>query len=194
MLGVADILGITAFAISGFIVGVKNRLDILGVSISAFLTALGGGILRDLLAGRKINAFTDSFSVIIVVFVIIAGIFFKLYRYDYEKNNIFLLSDTTGLVSFAISGAVAGVNSGFNLFGVMLLAFITAVGGGMMRDVLINEVPFILKEKFYATVALLTGFLVYVFGIGNVSLFFIFVFGVLLRLFAHKKSWQLPKI
>jgi uncharacterized membrane protein YeiH len=87
-----------------------------------------------------------------------------------------------------------GIDAGFNIFGVIMLSVITAVGGGMMRDVLINKIPFVLKENFYATVSVLVGFLVYIFGKNDFVLIVIFIFGLLLRLIAHKKSWNLPKI
>jgi uncharacterized membrane protein YeiH len=194
MLEITDIIGIIAFAISGFIIGVKNKLDLLGIVISAFLTALGGGILRDVMANREIYAFTNLLPGTLVMIVVILGIWFKIHRYDFEKNALFLLSDSIGLVSFAISGSIVAKMEGFNIFGVVFLALITAVGGGVFRDVLINQVPFILKEKFYGSVAILVGLFIYFFGSGFFSVVFTFIFGVLLRIIAHKKNWQLPKI
>jgi uncharacterized membrane protein YeiH len=76
---------------------------------------------------------------------------------------------------------------------VVFLALITAVGGGMIRDILINEVPFILKEKFYGSISILIGFLVYLFKF-SFFLPFIFIFGIILRILAYKKNWHLPKI
>jgi uncharacterized membrane protein YeiH len=194
MLEFADIIGIIAFAISGFIIGAREKLDILGIAICSFLTALGGGITRDVLAGKSIYAFNDSLAPILVLLVIITGIYMKFHKYDVEHRSIFIISDSIGLVSFSISGAIVGIDAGFNIFGVIMLSVITAVGGGMMRDVLINKIPFVLKENFYATVSVLVGFLVYFFGKNDFVLIVIFIFGLLLRLIAHKKSWNLPKI
>jgi uncharacterized membrane protein YeiH len=192
MLEITDIIGIIAFAISGFIIGVRNGLDLLGITISAFLTALGGGIIRDVLAGRPVYSFTDIIPGSIVLAVLVVGIFFKLHRFDFEKNDLFLISDSIGLVSFSISGTIVALNSGFNIYGVVFLALITAVGGGMIRDVLINKIPFILKENFYGSVSIFVSVFLYVFGTYDVMIILILIMGVIIRIIAHKKNWKLP--
>jgi uncharacterized membrane protein YeiH len=194
MLVVTDIIGIIAFAISGFIVGVKNRLDLLGIIISSFLTALGGGILRDVISGRAVYSFTDMMPGSIVLLVVFVGIFFKLHKFDFEKNNFFIISDSIGLVSFSISGAIAGINAGYNVFGVVFLSLITAVGGGMIRDVMINKIPFILKENFYGSVSVLVSLYLYIFGHTFFKTVLILFMGVIIRIVAFKKNWKLPKI
>ncbi|ACM93026.1 membrane protein [Nautilia profundicola AmH] len=192
MLEITDIIGIIAFAISGFIVGVRNRLDLLGITISAFLTALGGGIIRDVLADRHIYSFTDIIPGSIVLGVLIVGIYFKLHEYDFENKDLFLISDSIGLVSFSISGSIVAINSGFNIYGVVFLALITAVGGGMIRDILINKIPFILKENFYGSVSIFVSVFLYVFGISDQMIILILIIGVIIRIIAHKKNWKLP--
>ncbi|WP_024787360.1 MULTISPECIES: trimeric intracellular cation channel family protein [unclassified Lebetimonas] len=193
MLEIADIIGIIAFSVSGFIIGVKNRLDMLGIILSAFFTALGGGIIRDLLTHRNIFAFNNSFAGSMVLIVVIIGIYLKFHQKNIENKTIFILSDAIGLSSFSISGALAAINAGFNIFGVVFLALITAVGGGMIRDIMINEVPFILKEKFYGSVSIIIGFIIYFFNY-NFLIPFIFIFGIILRIFAYVYDWHLPKI
>ncbi|AZV47482.1 hypothetical protein C3L23_09455 [Nautilia sp. PV-1] len=192
MLEITDIIGIIAFAISGFIIGVRNKLDLLGIAISAFLTALGGGIIRDVLADRAIYSFTNIIPGSIVLAVIVTGIYFKLHEYDFEKKDLFLISDSIGLVSFSISGSIVALNSGFNVYGVVFLALITAVGGGMIRDILINKIPFILKENFYGSVSIFVSIFLYIFGITDVNIILILIIGVIIRVIAHKKSWKLP--
>ncbi|WP_024790740.1 MULTISPECIES: trimeric intracellular cation channel family protein [unclassified Lebetimonas] len=193
MLEIADIIGIIAFSVSGFIIGVKNRLDMLGIILSAFFTALGGGIIRDLLTHRNIFAFNNSFAGSMVLIVVIIGIYLKFHQKNIENKTIFILSDAIGLSSFSISGSLAAINAGFNIFGVVFLALITAVGGGMIRDIMINEVPFILKEKFYGSVSIIIGFIIYFFNY-NFLIPFIFIFGIILRIFAYVYDWHLPKI
>jgi uncharacterized membrane protein YeiH len=193
MLEIADIIGIIAFSISGFIIGVRNKLDLLGIILSAFFTALGGGIIRDILARREIFAFNNSFAGSIVLFVVITGIYLKLHQKNIENKTLFILSDAIGLSSFSISGSLAAIDAGFNIFGVVFLSLITAVGGGMIRDIMINEVPFILKEKFYGTVSILIGFVLYFFNFDFI-IPFIFIFGIVLRLLAYINNWHLPKI
>jgi len=194
MLEITDIIGIIAFAISGFIVGVRNNLDLLGITISAFITALGGGIIRDIIANKEIFAFTNALPGIIVLCVIVIGIWFKIHKYDFEKNNIFILSDSVGLASFSISGAIVGIESEFNIFGVIFTSVITAVGGGMLRDILINRVPFVLKEDFYGSISILVGIFLFVFGISFLNITIILLFSTVIRIIAYKKGWRLPKI
>jgi len=192
MLEITDIIGIIAFAISGFIIGVRNRLDLLGITISAFLTALGGGIIRDVLAGREIYSFNDIIPGSIVLAVLVVGLYFRLHKYDFEQNDLFLISDSIGLVSFSISGSIVALNAGFNVYGVVFLALITAVGGGMIRDILINKIPFILKENFYGSVSIFVSVLMYLLGTGDTVIVLILIIGVIIRIVAHKKNWKLP--
>lgn len=196
---VADIIGTVAFALSGFYVAVKEKLDLLGVFIASFLTALGGGLVRDMLADRPPYTFTNLMPTFLVLGVIVFSIMFKLHQKDeIEKTFYFIVSDTLGLVSFSITGALIGLQVGFNFFGVILLALITAVGGGVVRDILLNRVPLLLTSEFYGTVALLVGAILFVFAQFDISgympLMFVFTFGVALRLLAYYKQWNLPKI
>ncbi len=196
---VAEILGTIAFALSGFYVAVKERLDLLGVFIASFLTALGGGIVRDTIADRAPYTFTYLFPTLLVIVVLVLSIALKVHHKDeIEKKFYFIISDTLGLVSFAISGALVGLQAEFNFFGVILLALLTAAGGGVMRDILLNRVPILLTSEFYGTVALLVGAILFVLDhyhlLGVIPLMGVFGFGVGLRLLAYYKQWHLPKI
>jgi len=191
---IADILGIIAFSISGYIVGVRKRLDLLGVVLSSFFTALGGGIIRDIIASRNIFAFTEILPGIIVIITIIFAYLFKFHKKDIQNRYFFVLIDSVGLVSFSISGAIVALQSGYNILGVMFLSFITAVGGGILRDVLINEIPFVLFKNFYASISLIIGIWIFVFGYGILSVSIISVLGIFLRLYTYKKNFNLPKI
>jgi uncharacterized membrane protein YeiH len=196
LFSIADVVGTVAFALSGFLVASRNDLDFLGIFIISFLTALGGGIVRDVIVGLEPISFVNYLPTLLVLGVIMAAIYLKLYKMPTIENRFyFILSDTVGLVSFAITGALVALGSGYNLFGVMFLALITAVGGGVMRDILLNQVPFFLKSEFYGSVALLTGLLVYFFDERSVyAVSVIFVFGVGLRLTAYYKEWHLPRL
>jgi len=196
---VADAIGLMTFSISGFLMGVRKRLDILGIVIAAFLTALGGGVIRDVIVGRTPIAFTQSSVLLFVVAGIILALILKLHtKKQPERYSIFILMDSIGLVAFAITGAMTGIEAEFNLFGVMLLAFITAVGGGMLRDMMVNEVPIVLTSDFYGTVALLIALLIYICDIldclGSFTLITIAATTLSLRLVAYYRKWQLPKI
>ena len=124
---------------------------------------------------------------------------FKLHKItNLEGKWAFVISDAIGLSSFTITGAIIAIESDFNFLSAVMLAFITAVGGGTIRDVLINRMPFILVSEFYATVALIIGSVVYIldaFELRNIfSLIIVFIFGVVLRVLAYYKKWHLPTL
>ena len=196
---VAEIVGILSFSLSGFFIAASSKLDILGVLIASFLTALGGGVIRDVLVGRELYAFSNNLASILVISVVFLAIVLKLQRFkELEKSTSFMIVDSLGLVSFAISGALVGVEAEFNFFGVILLSLITAVGGGVLRDMLINQVPMILVSEFYGSVAIVVGLLVYVLAsfemLNFLTILNVFFIGLALRYVAIKRDWHLPKI
>ncbi|NVJ52069.1 MAG: trimeric intracellular cation channel family protein [Campylobacteraceae bacterium] len=198
-LEIADIIGIISFALSGFLIAVHYKLDILGVFISAFLTALGGGMIRDVIANKTPYVLSDNLPIILVSSTLFLSFIFKLHKTtDLEGKTWFIISDAIGLVSFAITGALIGIKADFNFLGVLMLAFLTAVGGGTIRDILINKVPSILVSEFYGTVAIIVGLITYFLHLGGISsivtLTITFIFGVTLRLLAFYKTWSLPKL
>lgn len=199
MFEVAEYIGIIAFAMSGFFVAVRNRLDFLGVLISVFLTAFGGGILRDVTVGKTPYAFTHEIPVILMVAVIVLMVIFRFHKkQSIENKPLFILSDSIGLVSFSITGALIALEKDLNLTGVLALSFVTAVGGGIIRDVIINEIPFVLKTGFYGTIALLIGVMLYILEkyemVDIYTLSFVFLSGILLRVVAYYKKWYIPMV
>lgn len=198
-LEIADIIGIICFALSGFLMAVHHKLDILGVFIASFLTALGGGMIRDALADRTPYVFTTNLPVILVVGTVIMALLFKLHKIaDLEGKTAFIISDAIGLVSFSITGSIVAIQNELNFLGALILAFLTAVGGGTIRDILINRVPSILVSEFYATVALIIASIMFILeelqmrSLG--AMMVVFVFGVALRLLAYYRNWHLPKL
>ncbi len=194
-----NIIGLIAFAISGVYKGISKKLDLLGVSILGFLTALGGGMLRDVLAGKTPAAFS-GYSDIGFAFsgIIFAVVTHKFYGKDISNLRTVKFSDAIGLAAFTVTGAMVGYESGFNIAGIVVLATLTGTGGGALSDILIGEVPFILREDFYATCSILGAvlfFLLVKLGIGmgtttTVTLFFT----LLLRVIAIIKNLSLPKV
>ena len=198
-LEIADIIGVICFALSGFLIAVHYKLDILGVFISSFLTALGGGMIRDVLADKTPYVFTNNLPVVLVVATVLIALLFKLHKIDdLEGKTAFIISDAVGLVSFSITGSIVAIQNEFNFLGVLILAFLTAVGGGTIRDILINRVPSILVSEFYATVALIIASIIYVLELLHLRslpiLTIVFIFGVALRLLAYYRNWHLPKL
>ncbi len=197
MFELAEYIGIIAFTMSGFFVAVRNNLDLLGVLIATFLTALGGGIIRDITVNKVPFTFSHTYPALIVIVVMLLLIIFRFHkRNSLENKPLFILSDSIGLVSFSISGALIALDVGFNLAGVIAMSFITAVGGGIARDVIINEVPFVLKTGFYGTVSILIALVLYLLHQQNLMSFTVitalFVAALSLRLIAYYKKWSIP--
>lgn len=192
-----DIIGIIAFSLSGFLVGVRNRLDLLGIVIAASLTALGGGILRDALLHRTPFAFSEYYPATTVVIVILIAFVFQSLRSDQiEHKWLFVISDTVGLVAFSITGALLAINAEYNVFGVVILSFLTAVGGGVTRDIMINKVPAVLVSDFYGSIALIVALMLAILNYLNVmtdlAILAVAITTVFLRLIAYKQHWHLP--
>ena len=198
-LEIADIIGIISFAISGFLIAVHMKLDILGIFISSFLTALGGGIIRDVIANKTPYVLNNDLPIMLVSSALLISFLLKLHKKtDIEGKTAFIISDAIGLVSFAITGALIGIEANFNFLGILMLAFLTAVGGGTIRDILINKVPSILVSEFYGTVAIIVGVITYFLHLLQqttiLNLTILFIAGVTLRLLAYYKHWHLPTL
>lgn len=196
---VADIIGIIAFGISGFLVGLRHKLDLLGVAIAAVLTALGGGIVRDTILGRTPFAFSQYYPIFTLMGVLLLASLIKHFQHDtIERKSFFVISDTIGLVAFSVTGSLLAIDAGYNFFGVIALSFITAIGGSVLRDIMINQVPAILISDFYGSIALIVSVLLYLLHvsneINNATILAVSLFATILRLLAFYKKWHLPKI
>jgi len=199
-----DAVGTVAFAMSGAFKAVRHRLDLLGVLVLGFATAMGGGVVRDTLLNRTPVAFLSNgpafFSLLGCV---LAAAWPAIARRsgsprDIEGERAFLVVDALGLAIFAVTGARLGVEAGLTAWSTILLAATTAVGGGMIRDILVREVPLVLSADFYATAALIGGLVYVVCARGGVppSLTPIATFAVtfLLRVMAIWRGWHLPRL
>ena len=122
-LEIADIIGIISFALSGFLIAVHYKLDILGIFISCFLTALGGGIIRDVIANKTPYVLNENLPIILVISTLLISLVFKLHKItNLEGKTAFIVSDAVGLASFAITGSLIAIEANFNFFGVLMLA------------------------------------------------------------------------
>lgn len=195
---IANVVGTIAFAFSGFLVGVHKQLDVMGVFILTMLTANGGGAVRDVLVNRTPYVLSDINAFWMVFGVFMFSYLFRLSRYaKVERSRFFVLSDAMGLVAFSVTGALVGMEAGLSLFGVMVLAFVTAAGGGIIRDIMVNEEPAILRSDFYGSVAVLVAIAVW--GLHRAemaneqAMLGVFVGALTLRLLAYYKGWRLPR-
>lgn len=194
-----SIIGTSAFAVSGYLLGVRKHFDLLGISIVAALPAIGGGIIRDVVVDRIPLSFTDNTNLFVILATLAVALLIRLHKHDNQVlNTLFIVADSIGLVAFSLGGAQVGLEAGLNAFGVVSLGFITAVGGGIVRDMMVNDVPFILHQDFYGTVSILVAGALYGlnhFGLANAwAIHALFLAGLALRLLAHWSELSLPKV
>lgn len=192
---VLDLAGTFVFALSGALAGVKRKLDLFGVLVLSFAAANAGGITRDVLIGAVPPAAISDWRYLVVSLV--AGLItFYLSPAIVRLWSPVLLFDAAGLALFAVAGAQKSLDYGLNPVMATSLGMLTGIGGGMMRDVLLAEIPAVLRSELYA-VAALAGAGVVVIGhllqwpavpiaIAGVAL----CFG--LRVMAIRHGWQLP--
>ncbi|PHQ55454.1 MAG: hypothetical protein COC16_05145 [Lutibacter sp.] len=154
VLQVLDMLGTTAFAISGALVAMNKKFDPFGVFIIAFVTAVGGGTLRDVLIGRQPVIWMNDHNYIYAIFiaVIIAVVFRQNLKF---LNKSLFLFDTIGLGVFTIIGTEIGINANFHPIISIALGTMSASFGGVIRDILCNEIPVIFRKEIYATACIL---------------------------------------
>ncbi|QLI83345.1 trimeric intracellular cation channel family protein [Chitinibacter fontanus] len=193
------LIGTASFTVSGYLIGAQKRFDVLGVVILALLTAIGGGMIRDVLVNQVPRVFVDHGPFWTIFLTLLVAWVIKLHQRNRGMlRKLFIVADSIGLVAFSIAGAQVAMSMDLNLFGVCVLAFVTAVGGGLVRDMMVNDVPFILHEDFYGTVAIVVAVLFYFaqqLGLtAAVWVWGLFIVGLLLRLVAHWRDLSLPKV
>jgi uncharacterized membrane protein YeiH len=191
-----DLAGTFAFAVSGATAARQRGLDLFGICAIAFTVACGGGIIRDVCIGAIPPAgLTTWYYLATAIFA--AGMTIGLYPVVQKLNRPVLLFDAAGLSLFAVTGAQKALSYGHNGQVAVLLGIITAVGGGVLRDILLNRIPVILEKEIYASAAL-AGALIVVAGnflnvlpgdwIAIIALIICFT----LRILALRYHWNLP--
>lgn len=199
-----DMIGTIAFAVSGALVGVARKMDIFGMSVLALATAIGGGIVRDVLLGyfppnslRNIVYVTVVIAVTIIVFIIYSSRYRRQVMGPRSRAS-YLFADAVGLASFTVTGASAGYTLYPDLpIFIVLLGTITAVGGGIIMDMLAQRIPSVLKEDVYALPSIIGGIVYYVmvlYGWVGQAVYGAFSIVLIIRLLAIKYRWSLPKV
>lgn len=159
LLSVLDLIGVAAFSVSGTIIAMKKKLDLLGIYILSAITAMGGGILRDVIMDRGIPVFFQSYSALIIILVVTT--FTILTRGNIKWKNFMFAMDAIGLAVFAVNAGLIGIQAGYNFPSIMFMGMITATGGGVVRDILCQRVPIIFRKEVYATAALAGTFILW---------------------------------
>ncbi len=149
-----DLVGVFAFALSGGLVAVKKGLDLFGVLVLAAAAALGGGVMRDVLIGDTPPVGISDWR--LLGMAVLAGLITFLFHPGVEHiSRVVRVLDAAGLAVFAIGGSLKALGAGVDPVAAVLVGGITAVGGGMVRDVLAGQVPEVLRRELYALPALL---------------------------------------
>lgn len=203
---IMDIIGTIAFAISGAMVAIEKEMDIFGVNILAVTTAAGGGMLRDILIGRIPPMMFRNPCYVVIAVMVANIVFVMMYLHKHVKEKyvriyewILFLFDTLGLAAFTVDGVNAGMDTAYssNLFLVVFIGVLTGVGGGLLRDIMANQLPYIFVKHIYASAslvgALLTVFLWPYMG-GKMAMSVGFAAILIIRLLAVRYNWNLPRI
>ena len=189
--------GTIAFAVSGALAGIRKNLDIFGVAVIAFVTSLGGGTLRDILLGQfPVKWLLDTKIVVLIVSVSVLTVIFKNRINKLDKTLVFF--DTLGLGFFTIKGIQVGVGAGLSWPSCIILGTITACFGGVIRDIILNEIPTLFRKEIYATACIFGGFLYFFLEnfvfLTNYTEILVFSVIVLIRFLAIRLNISLPNI
>ena len=193
-----DLLGTFAFAITGAVKAAKKRLDWFGAIALALATGVCGGIMRDALLGNHPPvALKEPVYAFVCIFA--AALIITAQKKITSRWLFVKIADAIGLGAFTAIGAIHAENAGASGVAIVSLAVLTAVGGGMLRDVLAGEIPQVLKSDFYATAALIGGLFFWIFGLcfnefHGVKIAGTITLTVTLRLYAMHARLKLPKI
>ena len=193
-----DLIGTFVFAVEGATTAIQGNLDLLGLMVLAFATALAGGIIRDLLIGSVPPGAIRDWRYSAVAFLAAAVVFLWHSRVSQIPPRFLIVIDAAGLSLFAVAGAAKALDYGIRPFLAVLMGGITGVGGGTVRDILLARVPLVLRSDIYA-VAALAGAAVMVAGLGlKLAPTLMTITGSIacfvLRLVAVWQHWNLPKV
>ncbi|MBO5007578.1 MAG: trimeric intracellular cation channel family protein [Clostridia bacterium] len=202
---ILEIIGTMAFSISGALIACSAGLDIFGVVFVGCITAFGGGILRDILLGITPPTVFSNYLMFLIAVISALGVFIIAYinkdkfsilksKIDYV-NNFF---DAVGLAAFSVTGAQVGLSAGHNALIVVIVGMITGVGGGIMRDIMIDTTPYVFKKHIYALASVWGSWFYYILRqyIDSVSIAsaMAMLSVIAIRMAATKFRWSLPKV
>ena len=197
MFYIIDILGTIAFAISGVLVAINKKMDPFGILIIAFVTAVGGGTLRDLLIGHTpVSWMKDmTYTYVILGSALVAVIVRN--RINYLRTSLFLF-DTIGIGLYTVVGLEKGINADLHPIICIALGTITASFGGVIRDILCNEIPVIFRKEIYATACIVGGLSYFLLRKLPIESDYVFIISILIviiiRLLAVRFKIALPTL
>lgn len=189
------LIAITAEAMSGALAAGRRNMDMFGVAFIAFITALGGGTVRDMLLGNYPVTWTQH--PMYIHLTISAGLLTMLVaRYMHRVHTIFLILDAMGLIAFTVIGCNVALKLDYSTTVVIMAGMTTGIFGGILRDLLCNRTPMVLRKELYASVSLIVAIFYLTllhWGVDHdVNLIASFSFGLAIRLAAIRWGWSLP--
>lgn len=207
-LKIIEYVGTIAFAISGAIIAIENKMDILGVIILGTTTAVGGGIMRDVIVGRQIPLIFENWPILLtagLTTILVFIVFMFLRKLDLTQNKIYKtiinITDSLGLGVFVIIGATSTLNAGVtNHLLILFCSVLTAVGGGVLRDIMAAKIPGIFRKHIYCVVAILGAIFFYVLlmntseNVYNIIAISTILLVVVCRYLAFHFELNLPKV
>lgn len=194
---VLDLFGTVAFAITGAFKAIEKKFDVIGILVLATITGVAGGTIRDVILGRIPNSIVDPTYVIVTI---ASGlVIFFLYSRLKKHWNLFLKFDAIGLGVFTIIGATFAYNIfGLNFLAILLAGILTAAGGGILRDIFVNQVPIVFVKEFYLSASFIGIVIFSIILYFTNELYYATIVGIALtsslRLIAMKYNWNLPKV
>jgi len=195
---VLDLFGTMAFAVTGAFKAIEHKADIVGIIILATITGVAGGTIRDVILGKELpNSLIDPSYVIITV--VSAVVIFLLHSKMKKHWNVFLKFDAIGLGVFTVIGATFAYNMfGLNFLVIVLSGMLTAIGGGILRDVFVSQTPIVFVKELYASASFLGAAVFYLVILLTNDVYAGTISGLLLatglRMVAMKYNWNLPKV
>lgn len=192
-----DIIGTFVFAISGVRLAAKKDLDLFGAAVIGFVTAVGGGTTRDIVFGNYPVGWVQDITYPIII--VLAVPFTYLFRnYLVKLKRTLFIFDTIGIGIFTILGLQKALTLGVHPAIAILMGMVSAVVGGVIRDILCNEIPLIFRKEIYATACLLGALVFFLFDEFNMAREYNYIITicivVAIRIIAIKKAWQMPKM
>ncbi|WP_026841675.1 trimeric intracellular cation channel family protein [Citrifermentans bremense] len=191
-----DLLGTVAFAASGALAGVRRGMDLLGVIVLGIVTATGGGVMRDVLLNDT-PPFCFKNELYLYLAVAASVVVFLTPRSFERMNRAMLLLDALGLGTFLVIGTSKALQFNLGLMGAIIMGVMTATCGGLVRDLLSNQIPLILQREIYASACVVGGALFYFLHFtevpNTVNLTVSAVTVIAIRCAALVKGWQLPR-
>ena len=192
---ILSLIGTIAFAYSGAIVAIEEDFDVLGIFTLGFLTAFGGGVIRNLLIGLPMQTLWDQKIAIYSTLLAIVSIILFPNVVGKHWKRAGLVTDAVGLAAFSVQGALYAVHLNHSLSAVIVAAVLTGSGGGVVRDVLAGRKPVVLRSEIYAGWSIITAVLIY-FGLvtTDIGYYALVLIMTTLRCLGNKRKWNLPKV